>query len=81
MNEQVTEKDHLLLMLTEMNHQVEELELMLTQSFSDLRRSWIWEEVQRLAVCEQKISSIEVNGMNGDIHRQENHLHYRLSLN
>ncbi len=59
MNGAIFEKDNVLTALTEINHQLEELESLLEESFSDLRGQWYCEEKQRLAACEQKISSLE----------------------
>jgi hypothetical protein len=59
MNEPLFEKDNVLTALSEINHQLEELETTLGESFSDLRSQWYCAEKQRLSACEQKISSLE----------------------
>lgn len=64
MNEPVSEKDLLLMMLNEMNEQLEELDSIIETSFSELRSHWFREEVKKLSVCSKRVSLIESKKIN-----------------
>jgi hypothetical protein len=77
MNKPLSDKEKLISMLTDIYDQLEELEVVLEASFSDLRKSLDKEEHAKIAASKQKlielehnidcvssISSLEVNGSN-----------------
>lgn len=64
MNEPVSEKDELLMMLNELNEQLEELDSIIEVSFSELRSHWFREEAKKLAVCSTRVSLIESKWLN-----------------
>jgi ABC-type uncharacterized transport system fused permease/ATPase subunit len=79
MNKPLSEKENLISMLTEIYDQLEELEVVLEASFSDLRKSLekeestkITESKQRLRVIEHiidneiSISNLDINSANGN---------------
>lgn len=59
MEKSLSEKEKLLSTLTEIYDQLEELELVLEASFSDLRLSLDQKELEKLKVHEQRLSVIE----------------------
>lgn len=59
MNEPVSEKEVLLMMLTKMCEQLEDVDSVLEVSFSDLRSQWFQEETEKLAACGREISLLE----------------------
>ncbi|HJV15992.1 MAG TPA: hypothetical protein VJ546_01150 [Bacillales bacterium] len=59
MKESISQKEKLLMMMTEIYNQLEELESMLEVSFTVVRDNWIDEEKSRIAKPCQKISSLE----------------------
>jgi exoribonuclease R len=59
MNKPLSEKEKLVTMLTEIYDQLEELELVLEASFSDLRISLNKEEQDKIKISEQKLSVID----------------------
>lgn len=59
MNEPISEKDLLLMMLTKMNEQLLELDSELEASFSDLRGRWLREEADKLSLCARRVSLLE----------------------
>jgi hypothetical protein len=59
MNKPLTEKEKLLMMLTDIYDQLEELESVLEASFSDLRCSLNKEEHSKLTIPLQKLSMLE----------------------
>ncbi|MDQ0197549.1 hypothetical protein [Neobacillus ginsengisoli] len=59
MKKSLSEKEKLLSTLTEIYDQLEELELVLEASFSDLRLSLDQKELEKLKVHEQRLSVIE----------------------
>lgn len=59
MNESVSEKEKLLMMLTEINDQLGDVGSVLESSFSDLRNNWRREELERVAVPNQRITHLE----------------------
>lgn len=60
MKNSLSEKERLLTTLTEIYDQLEELELVLEASFSDLRLSLNKEELIKLKVNEQRLSVVEM---------------------
>jgi predicted RNase H-like nuclease (RuvC/YqgF family) len=61
MNKPTTEKEKLLMIFSEMNDQLAELESILKKSFSDLHKDLIREEEDRLSLSETRISLLEKN--------------------
>jgi hypothetical protein len=59
MKKSLSQKEKLLTTLTEIYDQLEELELVLEASFSDLRLSLNQEEMEKLKIHEQRLSVIE----------------------
>lgn len=59
MNKSLPEKEKLLSMLTEVYDQLEELELVLEASFSDLRHSLNYDELNKIITTELRLSNIE----------------------
>lgn len=59
MNEPITEKEKLLMIFSEMNDQLAELESILKKSFSDLHKDLIREEEDKLSLSETRISHME----------------------
>ena len=59
MNSSLPEKEKLLSMLTEIYDQLEELEIVLEASFSDLRMQMNNEEQQKLTAPVQRLSKLE----------------------
>jgi hypothetical protein len=59
MKESISQKEKLLMMMTEIYNQLEELESMLEVSFTEVRDNWIEEEKSRIAKPCKKISSLE----------------------
>ncbi|MCD4839322.1 hypothetical protein LRS37_10605 [Neobacillus sedimentimangrovi] len=54
------EKEKLLIKLTDIHDQLEELEFALEASFSELRKNLNKEEQDKLAVSKQKLSMLEI---------------------
>jgi hypothetical protein len=61
MNKQITEKEKLLMIFSEMSNQLAELELILRNSCSDLRSELIREEEEKLAFSDGRISVLETS--------------------
>jgi hypothetical protein len=61
MNKPITEKEKLLMVFSEMNDQLAELESTLKKSFSDLHNDLIREEEDKLSLSETRISLLEKN--------------------
>lgn len=59
MNEQITEREKLLMAFSEMNDQLAELESVLRNSFSDLRKDMIREEEEKITFSETRILLLE----------------------
>lgn len=59
MNQPITEKEKLLMIFSEMNDQIAELESVLKKSFSDLHKDLIREEEDKLSLSESRISLLE----------------------
>jgi hypothetical protein len=59
MNEPNTEKEKLLMIFSDMNDQLAELESILKKSFSDLHKDLIREEEDKLTLSENRISLLE----------------------
>jgi hypothetical protein len=59
MNKPIIEKEKLLMIFSEMNDQLGELESILKKSFSDLHQDLIREEEEKLSLSENRISRLE----------------------
>lgn len=59
MNKPLSDKEQLMSMLTEIYDQLEELEVVLGASFSDLRKSLDKDEQAKLIVSKQKLQGLE----------------------
>lgn len=59
MNQPITEKEQLLMIFSEMNEQLAELETVLKKSFSDLHKDLIREDENKLSNIERRISQLE----------------------
>jgi hypothetical protein len=60
MKESISQKEKLLVMMTEIYNQLEELESILEESFSDIRKDWENEELNKFTVPVQKITELEM---------------------
>jgi hypothetical protein len=60
MADRLIEKEKLLIKLTDIHDQLEELESALEASFSELRKNLNKEEQDKLAVSKQKLSMLEI---------------------
>ncbi|AIM15407.1 hypothetical protein [Neobacillus sp.] len=60
MADRLIEKEKLLIKLTDIHDQLEELEFALEASFSELRKNLNKEEQDKLAVSKQKLSMLEI---------------------
>lgn len=67
MNKPLSEKEKLLSMLTGIYDQLEELELVLEASFSDLRTNLNLDEINKIIIPEQRLSMIENEIFNLDL--------------
>jgi agmatine/peptidylarginine deiminase len=59
MNKPITDKEKLLMIFSEMNDQLAELDSVLKKSFSDLHKDLIREEEVKLSLSENRISLLE----------------------
>ena len=59
MNQPITEKEKLLMIFSEMNDQLADLESILKKSFSDLHKDLVSEEEDKLSISENRISLLE----------------------
>lgn len=59
MQGKVVEKEELLLMLTEIYDQLEELESVLESNLSGLRQNWYEEQTEKMAACGNKLTAME----------------------
>jgi hypothetical protein len=61
MSETIVQKEKLLMMMTEIYNQLEELEFVLETSFTELHDNWKNEELNKFAEPNQRISNLEKN--------------------
>lgn len=59
MDKPITDKEKLLMIFSEMNDQLADLESILKKSFSDLHKDLIREEEEKLSLSENRISLLE----------------------
>jgi hypothetical protein len=71
MKESISQKEKLLLMMTEIYNQLEELESILEESFSEVRSDWENEELDKFTVPVQKITELEVKMKDDSLKKME----------
>lgn len=59
MNDEMSQKEKLLMMMTEIYNQLEELESVLEESFSDLRESYFVSEETKLSAVDHRMTKLE----------------------
>jgi ATP-dependent protease HslVU (ClpYQ) peptidase subunit len=69
------EKDEIMLLLTDINNQLEQLEADLHSSTNEFQKDWYDSQVNRLETCEEKLTALEVRMP--EIERNENELNIK----
>ncbi|MDP4083842.1 MAG: hypothetical protein Q8934_04415 [Bacillota bacterium] len=59
MNGEMSQKEKLLLMMTEIYNQLEELETVLEETFADLHETYFDDEVTKLTTIDHKMTNLE----------------------
>jgi predicted Holliday junction resolvase-like endonuclease len=71
MSESFSQKEKLLMMMTEIYNQLEELELVLETSYTELHDNWKNEELSKIAESNQRITNLEKKIEEGSYKKSE----------